>query len=229
MVVAGRVVEGGDVAIMMVEAEATANTIELVAGGAQAPTEEVVAQGLEAAKPFLAELCAAQQRLADSAAKPTRTFPVFLDYEDDAYDAVAAAVTDELAKALTIADKQERETELDRVKELAKERTAEALEGREKEVSAAYRSLTKKLVRQRVIKDGVRIDGRGLADIRTLSAEIDVVPRVHGSALFERGETQILNVVDAEHAAHGADGRHAVARDPQALHAPLQLPALLHR
>jgi polyribonucleotide nucleotidyltransferase len=194
MVVAGRVVEGGDVAIMMVEAEATTNTIELVAAGAQAPTEEVVAQGLEAAKPFLAELCAAQQRLADAAAKPTRDFPVFLDYQEDAYDAVAQAVTDELAAALTIADKQEREAELDRVKELAKERTAEALEGREKEVSAAYRSLTKKLVRERVIRDGVRIDGRGLADIRTLSAEIDVVPRVHGSALFERGETQILNV-----------------------------------
>jgi polyribonucleotide nucleotidyltransferase len=194
MVVAGRVVDGGDVAIMMVEAEATVNTISLIAAGAQAPTEEVVAQGLEAAKPFLAELCAAQLRLADAAAKPVREFPVFLDYQDDAYDAVAAAVTDELAAALTIADKQQRETEIDRVKELAKERTAMVLEGREKEVSAAYRSLTKKLVRQRVIKDGIRIDGRGLADIRTLSAEIDVVPRVHGSALFERGETQILNV-----------------------------------
>jgi polyribonucleotide nucleotidyltransferase len=194
MVVAGRVVDGGDVAIMMVEAEATVNTISLIAGGAQAPTEEIVAQGLEAAKPFLAQLCEAQQALANSAAKATREFPVYLDYEDDAYDAVAAAVTDELAKALTIADKQEREAELDRLKELAKERTAEALEGREKEVSAAYRSLTKKLVRQRVIKDGVRIDGRGVKDIRTLSAEIDVVPRVHGSALFERGETQILNV-----------------------------------
>jgi polyribonucleotide nucleotidyltransferase len=194
MVVAGRVVDGGDVAIMMVEAEATVNTIELVAGGAQAPTEEIVAQGLEAAKPFLAQLCEAQQTLANSAAKPTREFPVYLDYSDDAYDAVAAAVTDELAKALTIADKQDREAEIDRVKDLAKERTAVALEGRDKEVSAAYRSLTKKLVRQRVIKDGVRIDGRGVADIRTLSAEIDVVPRVHGSALFERGETQILNV-----------------------------------
>jgi polyribonucleotide nucleotidyltransferase len=194
MVVAGRVVDGGDVAIMMVEAEATVNTISLIAGGAQAPTEEVVAQGLEAAKPFLAQLCEAQQRLADSAAKPTREFPVYLDYADDALAAVTAAVSDELAKALTIADKQERETELDRVKDLAKERTAAALEGREKEISAAYRSLTKSLVRQRVVNDGVRIDGRGVRDIRTLSAEIDVVPRVHGSSLFERGETQILNV-----------------------------------
>jgi polyribonucleotide nucleotidyltransferase len=194
MVVAGRVVEGGDVAIMMVEAEATHNTIELVAGGAQAPTEEVVAQGLEAAKPFLAQLCEAQQKLADAAAKPTRDFPVYLDYADDAFDAVEAAVGGELTTALTIADKQDRENEIDRIKELAKERTAEQFEGREKEVSAAYRSLTKKLVRKRVIADGVRIDGRGVRDIRTLSAEIDVVPRVHGSSLFERGETQILNV-----------------------------------
>jgi polyribonucleotide nucleotidyltransferase len=194
MVVAGRVVEGGDVAIMMVEAEATDHTVELVAGGAQAPTEEVVAQGLEAAKPFLAEIARAQQELADKAAKPTREFPVYLDYEDDVLEAVDAAVHEELAKALTIADKQDRENELDRIKELAKEKLAESFEGREKEISAAYRSVTKKLVRQRVIADGVRIDGRGVRDIRTLSAEIDVVPRVHGSSLFERGETQILNV-----------------------------------
>jgi polyribonucleotide nucleotidyltransferase len=194
MVVAGRVVEGGDVAIMMVEAEATENTIQLVRDGAQAPTEEVVAQGLEAAKPFLKQLAEAQQELASKAAKPTREFPVYLDYGDDVLDAVTAAVQSELAAALTIADKQERETELDRVKELAKEKLATDFEGREKEISAAYRSLTKKLVRQRIISEGVRIDGRGLADIRSLSAEINVVPRVHGSSLFERGETQIMNV-----------------------------------
>ena len=194
MVVAGRVVDGGDVAIMMVEAEATENTIQLVRDGAQAPTEEVVAQGLEAAKPFLKQLAEAQQELAGKAAKPTREFPVYLDYGDDVLDAVTAAVSSELSAALTIADKQHRETELDRVKELAKEKVAADFEGREKEISAAYRSLTKKLVRQRIISEGVRIDGRGLKDIRSLSAAIDVVPRVHGSALFERGETQILNV-----------------------------------
>jgi polyribonucleotide nucleotidyltransferase len=194
MVVAGRVVEGGDVAILMVEAEATHNTIQLVRDGAQAPTEEVVAQGLEAAKPFLKQLAEAQQELANKAAKPTREFPVYLDYGDDALDAVTAAVKSELSAALTIADKQERETELDRVKELAKEKLASDFEGREKEISAAYRALTKKLVRQRIISEGVRIDGRGVKDIRELSAEINVVPRVHGSSLFERGETQIMNV-----------------------------------
>jgi polyribonucleotide nucleotidyltransferase len=194
MVVAGRVVEGGDVAIMMVEAEATENTIELVRGGAQAPTEEVVAGGLEAAKPFLKQIAEAQQELAKKSAKPTRKFPVYLDYGDDVLEAVTAAVSGELSSALTIADKQQRETELDRLKELAKEKVGSDFEGREKEISAAYRSLTKKLVRQRIISEGVRIDGRGLKDIRPLSAQINVVPRVHGSSLFERGETQILNV-----------------------------------
>ena len=193
MVVAGRVVDG-DVAIMMVEAEATENTIELIKGGATAPSEDVVAAGLDAAKPFIAELCRAQSALAAVAGKETAEFPVFLDYEADVFAAVESAVSDDLVKALTIAGKQERETELDRVKELTIERVAGNFEGREKEVSAALRSLTKKLVRKRVLTDKIRIDGRGLRDIRSLSAEVDVIPRVHGSALFERGETQILGV-----------------------------------
>ncbi|HSP38973.1 MAG TPA: polyribonucleotide nucleotidyltransferase [Frankiaceae bacterium] len=194
MVVAGRVLEDGDVAIMMVEAEATDHTIELIAAGGTTPTEEVVAQGLEAAKPVIATLCAAQKKLAANAAKPTREFPLSIDYQDDVFEAVSAAVGDELATALTIADKPERESETDRVKALASERVAGQFEGRDKEISAAFRALNKKLVRQRIIRDKVRIDGRGLADIRSLSAEVEVIPRVHGSALFERGETQILGV-----------------------------------
>ncbi len=193
MVVAGRIV-GDETAIMMVEAEATANALHLVAAGATAPTEEVVAQGLEAAKPFIRLLCEAQQELATKAAKPTAEFPIFADYGDDVYAAVESAVSEELASALTIAGKQGRESELDRVKGLAAERLAEKFEGREKEISAAVRSLTKKLVRQRIVRDKVRIDGRGLTDIRQLAAEVEVLPRTHGSALFERGETQILGV-----------------------------------
>jgi len=198
MVVAGRVVLDAagepDVAIMMVEAESTPATWNLVRGGAQAPTEQVVAQGLEAAKPFIAQLCAAQQQVADVAAKPTSEFPVFPAYGPDVLDAVSGAVTEELSAALTIADKQDRETELDRVRDLANDRVAAQFAGREKEIGAALRSLTKKLVRTRVLRDGVRIDGRGLTDIRQLSAAAHVLPRVHGSALFERGETQILGV-----------------------------------
>ena len=193
MVVAGRIA-GDDVAIMMVEAEATENTIELVSGGASAPTEEVVAEGLEAAKKFIRVLCEAQSELAASAAKPVADFPVFLDYEDDAYQAVEQAASDSVAQALTIVSKAEREDRLDQIKSDVLASLGDKFEGREKELSAALRSVTKNKVRERVLRDGVRIDGRGLADIRTLSAEVEVIPRVHGSALFERGETQILGV-----------------------------------
>lgn len=194
MVVAGRVTETGDVAIMMVEAEAPEETYALIQGGAQAPTEEVVASGLDAAKPFIKQLCEAQSQLAAEAAKPVQDFPVFLDYEDDVYAAVEAAAKDDTAAAMTIGDKQERETRTDEIKAALLEQLAGQFEGREKEIGAAYRSLTKLLVRQRVLRDKVRIDGRGLADIRPLHAEVNVIPRVHGSALFERGETQILGV-----------------------------------
>ena len=200
MVVAGRIVAGGDnpdtadVAIMMVEAEATENVIALIDGGAQAPTEAIVAQGLEAAKPFIARLCIAQQQLAAAAAKPTGDFPLFPAYADDVYAAVEAAASEKLAEALTIAGKQERDDRTDEIKVEILEQVAPNFEGREKEIGAAFRSLTKKLVRQRILRDQFRIDGRGITDIRALSAEVAVVPRAHGSALFERGETQIMGV-----------------------------------
>lgn len=198
MVVAGRVVSGpngDDVAIMMVEAESTESTWNLVKNeGKQAPTEEVVAEGLEASKKFIKQLCEAQAQLAAEAAKPVQDFPIFLDYEEDVYAAVEAAVSDDTASALTIAGKQEREERLDEIKAAVKAQLAEQFEGREKEVSAAFRSVQKKLIRQRILRDKVRIDGRGLADIRALGAEVEVLPRVHGSAIFERGETQIMGV-----------------------------------
>jgi polyribonucleotide nucleotidyltransferase len=193
MVVAGRVV-GDDVAIMMVEAEATNDSLDLVSEGATAPTEAVVAQGLEAAKPFIRALCEAQARLAATTSKPTGDFPVFLDYQDDVLAAVSKAAEADLAKALQIADKQDRENRLDEIKAETIAALEGEFEGRMGEVSAAIRSVTKKTVRQRILKDGLRIDGRGLADIRPVSAEVAVIPRVHGSALFERGETQILGV-----------------------------------
>ncbi|TIC81112.1 polyribonucleotide nucleotidyltransferase [Nocardioides sp. GY 10127] len=194
MVIAGRVTETGDVAIMMVEAESTEQTWDLVKGGVQAPTEEIVAGGMDAAKVFIKQLCEAQMELAKQAAKPVADFPVFLDYSEDVYAAVAAAVSEKTAAALTIGPKQEREEKLDEIKAEVLDTLGAQFEGREKELGAAFRSLNKELVRQRVLRDKVRIDGRGLADIRPLHAEVGVIPRVHGSALFERGETQILGV-----------------------------------
>jgi polyribonucleotide nucleotidyltransferase len=193
MVVAGRIA-GNDVAIMMVEAEATSKTIDLIKGGATVPTEEIVGQGLEAAKPFIRTLCEAQMALAKLSAKPTGEFPVFLEYQDDIYAVVEKAAKDDLAKALTIAGKQERETKLDEINKSVVEKLTVDFAERTKEINAALRSVTKKLVRQRVLREKIRIDGRGPRDIRALTAEVEVIPRVHGSAIFERGETQILGV-----------------------------------
>ena len=197
MAVAGRVV-GDDVAIMMVEAEATPDSWTLVKErGAQAPTEEIVAEGLEAAKPFIRTLCEAQADLVKRAGKDPVDVPVFQDYQDDAYAAVEKLATDRLTEIFSIADKQERESASDAyLLEVLEELAGEGKDFAERkgEIAKAYGSLTKQIVRRRILTDQVRIDGRGLTDIRKLTAEVEVLPRVHGSAIFERGETQIMGV-----------------------------------
>ena len=201
MVVAGRVTDTGDVAIMMVEAESTEKTWDLVQSGAQAPTEPIVAGGLDAAKPFIKQLVEAQAELAKQAAKPVQDFPVFLDFQDDVYEAVEATVGADVTDLYSVKGsrervltKLEREEEGDRIKLALLEKIGAQFEGREGEIGAAYKAITKKAIRTQVLRDKVRIDGRGLADIRPLHSEVGVIPRVHGSALFERGETQILGV-----------------------------------
>lgn len=194
MVVAGRVLPDGDVAIMMVEAGGTESTWENVRSGKTAPTEEVVGQGLEAAKPFIKTLCDAQSELKAKLPKETFDFPVFRDYEDDVYVAVEELAASRISEAMRIPGKQDRDDATHTIRQDVTEALSERFEGRANEIAAALKSLTKKIVRHRTLTEGVRIDGRGTRDIRTLSAEVAVIPRVHGSALFQRGETQILGV-----------------------------------
>ena len=200
LIVAGRVLDDGDVAIMMVEAEATEGSWNLIKGGATKPNEQVVAEGLEAAKPFLRQLVDAQNQVARTAAKEIQTFPVFPAYSQETYDFVAGRAYDRLVPVYQIADKQERQNADDEVKSSVKEQLLAAVESGELpavatlEFNAAYKSVTKTIVRGRILAEGVRMDGRGLADIRPLDAEVQVIPRVHGSAIFQRGETQILGV-----------------------------------
>ena len=200
LIVAGRVLDDGDVAIMMVEAEATEHSWNLIKGGATKPSEEVVAQGLEASKPFIKELVAAQNVVANTAAKEIQDYPVFPPYAQQTYDFVAGRAYDRLVPVYQIADKVERQNADDAIKDDVKAQLLAAVEAGELpavatlEFSAAYKSVTKTIVRGRILSEGVRIDGRGLADIRPLDAEVQVIPRVHGSAIFQRGETQILGV-----------------------------------
>ena len=200
IVVAGRIVtaEDGteDVAIMMVEAGGGKNQWELIQGGAIAPTEDVVADGLEAAKPFIKVLCEAQIEVAKTASKETAEFPLFIDYTDEEYAAVEEWVGDKLAKALLTEGKLARDEAVDAVKAEMLEALLARFEHEEaeKELKAAFRSLEKYTIRQRTLREEIRMDGRTLRQIRSLSAEVEVLPRVHGSAIFQRGETQILGV-----------------------------------
>lgn len=193
MVVAGRIV-GDDVAIMMVEAGGGDNAWDLIAAGAPAPTEEVVADGLEAAKPFIRELCRAQSEVAAKAAKETRDFPLFLDFEDRHMEAVRGLVEDDLRQAVTIADKLERQDRVDEIKEAMVEKLAEDFPEEDKDLKAAFKALEKEFIRTRTLNEEIRVDGRRPADLRSLYAKAEVLPRVHGSALFRRGETQVLGV-----------------------------------
>ncbi|MGN6197949.1 polyribonucleotide nucleotidyltransferase [Humibacter sp.] len=205
LVVAGRVLTNddgseGDVAIMMVEAEATEHSWNLIQAGATKPSEDVVAQGLEVAKPFIRQLVGAQNVLAQQAAKDIAEYPVFLPYSQLSYDNVAGLAYDDLVNVYQIADKIERQNADDALKERVKAAVAEKVEAGAlpaevlEQFSAAYKAVSKVVMRGRVLREGIRIDGRGLRDIRPLDAEVQVIPRVHGSAIFQRGETQILGV-----------------------------------
>jgi len=204
LTVAGRIVTDAngaeDIAIMMVEAEATEGSWNLIKAGATKPDETVVAQGLEASKPFLMQLAKAQAEMAAQSAKEIQDYPVFTAYDQETYDAVSGLAFDRLVPIYQIAGKVERQDADDALKSevkaaiAAKVEAGELPEGANAQFSAAYKSVTKKIVRDRILTEGVRMDGRGLADIRPLDAEVQVIPRVHGSAIFQRGETQILGV-----------------------------------
>ncbi|WP_054953386.1 polyribonucleotide nucleotidyltransferase [Flaviflexus massiliensis] len=193
MVVAGRVV-GDDVAVMMVEAEAGEYAWDLIQDGAQAPTEETLAEGLEAAKSFIRVLCDAQQELVDQAGKETQDYPLFLPYTDEQFERVEKQIGDRLNPILQLVGKAERDDALNELTtHVVAELSKDYPEG-EGELAAAVNSVFKKQMRHRVLTDGVRMDGRQPAEIRSITAETNVLPRVHGSALFQRGETQIMGV-----------------------------------
>ena len=211
MVVAGRIVERrrgrkteSDVAIMMVEAGAGANVVALIKEGYPAPTEATVAEGLEAAKPYIRTLCDAQRELAAEAAKDAKEFPLFPPYSDRVYEAVEKKAGKRLSKIMTIAGKAEREDASNAYMEEIEAELLDKLDiddddrdelaAASKEIRAAYNAVQKKIVREKILTEGFRIDGRGVTDIRDLEVEVQLIPRAHGSALFERGETQILGV-----------------------------------
>ncbi|HML01577.1 MAG TPA: polyribonucleotide nucleotidyltransferase [Acidimicrobiales bacterium] len=198
LVVAGRALSeapDAEVAIMMVEAGGTERSWQYYEEGAPKVTEEVLAQGLEAAKTWIRESIDLQRQLVSKAGKkPTIAYELFSDYGEDVSARVAEVGTEALAKANTISQKTERNAAVDEATAGVVAQLAPEFPEREREIKAAVRSLTKKLVRRRIVEQGLRIDGRGTTEIRPLHAEVGLLPTAHGSGLFERGETQVLNV-----------------------------------
>ena len=205
LVVAGRELDNGDVAIMMVEAGGTEKSFGFYANGAPKVNESVLAGGLDASKVWIKESIALQRQLVASglavkgAITPLEYTPV-LDYSNELWSAVERVATPKLAPAVQISLKSERNAAIDAatdatLAELAGNDSAPgAFAGQEKQIKEAVRSLTKKLVRKRIVEDGVRIDGRGPRDLRPLSSEVGILPTAHGTGLFQRGETQVMNV-----------------------------------
>ena len=198
LVVAGRALSDAadaEVAIMMVEAGGTEDSWAFYENGAPKVTEEVLAGGLEAAKKWIRESVELQRELVKAfGSKPVIPFEVQVDYAEDVYEQVVAVGKEALAKASTITGKAERNAVTEEATESIISQLGEKFPGREGEIKAAIRSLNKTLVRKRIIEEGLRIDGRGTSDIRPLHAEVGLIPTAHGSGLFERGETQVLNV-----------------------------------
>ena len=200
IVVAGRQLDNGNVAVMMVEAGGTESSWTNYENGAPKVDEEALAAALSASEQYIKEAIALQVQLVEAAgSKPNMDFPVVVDYTDEQFEAVTTAAESKLIEVMGIADKTERGAAESALRDEAMAAVLpqfsddnEALAT--KQIKAAFRALSKKIVRRRIVEDDIRIDGRSAADIRPLSAEVGVLPRVHGSGLFQRGETQVLNI-----------------------------------
>ena len=204
MVVAGRVEEDGEVAILMIEAEAAPDAVLKLEMGAQAPTEELIGEAIENVKPIIKELVEAQEAFIEQVGRrELRDFPLFLDYTDEIYDAVEAAGLDKATEIYSdhSTGKEAKNEALFAARDaIVDQMVADAgddvdTDDLAKKARNAWRSVEKKVVRRMIVSDGVRVDGRKADEIRDLRAEVGVLPMTHGAGLFQRGETQALSVL----------------------------------
>ncbi len=206
LVVAGRLnPDSDDVDILMVEAEVTGQACDLIDLGAPKPTEQVIGAALAEAKGWLRQLCDLQLEFRDrQPERPEADLPLYPAYADKVYRSVYELIANDLATVLSDADldKQARTERIGHLREKAIDAAFQDAgdievsdEELERQARNAFRSVEKTLIRRRAVQEGIRIDGRGPKDIRPLSADVGLLPRAHGSGLFTRGETQVLNIL----------------------------------
>ena len=157
----------------------------------------MLAGGLEAAKTWIREMIELQQQMIDAVGPVAKIQPpLVVDHSDEILDAVRDGALDRIFAVQTIADKTERqEAEAALAAEIAAEMEARFGDAPavDKQVKSAVRSVTKEVVRKRIVTEGVRIDGRATNQLRPLMSRVGVIPTAHGSGLFQRGDTQVLN------------------------------------
>ena len=194
MVIAGNLNEKGEVDIVMVEAGASDNAFEKIDAGSKAPSEELVADGIDSSKQFISELIAAQAELVSKNDVPVTDWPLVEDFSKELKSDIEDSYKSEVENITSITDRKERSNKQSELEEQVVEKYINEEEDNTKAIKLAFKSLVKNVVRDRVISGGERLDGRSPTDIREISAEIGLLPTVHGSSLFLRGETQVLNV-----------------------------------
>ena len=194
MVVAGSLNPKGEIDIVMVEAGATDNAFAKIDEGSAAPSENIVADGIDMSKEFISKLIEAQKELVAKRDVPEVDWPIVEDYSEELKSQISEAFGSDIEAAMALTDRSERSEKQSELQELAVEKFLDEEDDNTKAIKLAFKSIVKNTVRDRVLSGGARLDGRTPTDIRNISAEINLLPTVHGSSLFLRGETQVLNV-----------------------------------
>ena len=194
MVVAGKLNNSNEIDIVMVEAGATDNAFNKIDEGSAAPSENIVADGIDMSKEFISKLIEAQKELVAKRDVPVVDWPIIEDYSEELKSQISEAFGSDIETAMAITDRSERSEKQSELQELAVEKFLDEEDDNTKAIKLAFKSIVKNTVRDRVLSGGARLDGRTPTDIRNISAEINLLPTVHGSSLFLRGETQVLNV-----------------------------------
>ena len=194
MVVAGSLNPKGEIDIVMVEAGATDNAFAKIDEGSDAPSENIVADGIDMSKEFISKLIEAQKELVAKRDVPEIDWPIIEDYSEELKSQISEAFGSDIETAMAITDRAERSEKQSELQEQAVEKFLDEEDDNTKAIKLAFKSIVKNTVRDRVLSGGVRLDGRTSTDIRNISAEINLLPTVHGSSLFLRGETQVLNI-----------------------------------
>jgi len=171
----------------------TKDAISMVEAGANRVSEEAMVDAMMEGHEVIKKIVAFQEQIADEIGKPKMKPELFVP-DEEIVCKVQGFVTDRLKEAIRIKDKLERESAIDSVMKETLNMMAEEFPDREGEIQEAFNDILKILVRAMILEEEVRPDGRRPSEIRPISCEVSIIPRVHGSGLFTRGQTQVLSI-----------------------------------